>query len=283
MTWQLLTFISAFTLSGAVLLQRSLLSTYKVNVFGYAVFSQFLIAAVLFVPALALEFKLPNIENYIVESIVAIVAFGAGHILYAKALQLVEASRFSVLFATQAIWIMGFGIVLFGESLTIAQIVGTLFIFISVLLLSGYWQLWKVDKGTVYGLITAFIFAIAITSWSYVGRGTDGLSWTAVSFAGTAIVAFLLYPRSIILMKPFLPRKILVRFILLAIVYAIGSYAMLGAYTYGDFSTVTPLRQTSIIITVLMAFLFFKNERTNIKLKLTAALISFVGVILIVL
>jgi len=282
MSWEIYTFISAFTLSAAVLLQRSLLSTYKTNIYGYVVFSQFLIAVVLFIPAFAFGFTLPNIQNYLFEAFVAIAAFGSGHILYAKSLQLVEASRFSVLFATQAIWIMGFGIVLFGESLSLVQVVGTILIFLSVLLLSRGPTILKFDRGTVLGLITAFIFAIAITSWSYVGRQTDSLSWTAISFAGTALVAVMLYPKSLQHMKPFLSHEVLRRFVLLAVVYAIGSFTMLLAYQFGDFSTVTPLRQTSIIITVLFAFIFFKSERNNVKTKLSAALISFYGVLLIV-
>jgi drug/metabolite transporter (DMT)-like permease len=58
---------------------------------------------------------------------------------------------------------------------------------------------------------------------------------------------------------------------------------MLYAYQLGTFSVVTPLRQSAIIITTLLALLFFVNERIRMKAKLLAALMCFIGVVLIVL
>ena len=178
---------------------------------------------------------------------------------------------------------MLFGIVLFRESLAPLQVIGSILIFSSVTLLVKNIRSFKLDKGTGLGLLTGLLFGIAITCWSYVGRHTDGLSWAAISFIGTSLVAFLVYPKSIFKMKPLLTSKIIPKLILLGVLYAIGSLTMLFAYKEGTFSIVTPLRQTSIIITVLLALLLLKNERNRIRVKLLAALVCFIGVLLIVL
>lgn len=283
MTWQIFTVISVLALSSSVLLQKILLSKFKSDPYAYAVVFQGLVSVLLMFFALLVGFKLPGIETVIIPAIVSIVAFGLGHIVYAKTLQVVEASAFSVLFATQAIWIMLLGILLFSESLTVLQVIGAIIIFCSVGLLVKNIKVLRLDKGTLLGLLTGLLFGIAITAWSYVGRHTDGVSWAAISFVGTAIVAFLARPQSVKHMKHLFSAKVILSLIVLTIFYAIGSLAMLYAYKEGTFSVVTPLRQSSIIITTLLALLFISSERTRVKRKLIAAALCFIGVVMIVL
>lgn len=283
MTWQLLTAISVFSLSLSVLLQRILIHKDKTDPFAYAVVFQGIVGIILMAFALTRGFELPNITLYLLPAILSIAAFGLGHIFYAKTLQLVEASAFSVLFATQAVWIMLLGIVLFNESLAISQAFGALLIFSSVGLLVKNIRSLSIDKGTLLGLFTGVLFGVAITIWSYVGRHTDGLSWAAISFIGTSFVAFIAKPSTIHKMAPLITGKLLPKLLLLGILYAIGSLAMLFAYKEGAFTIVTPLRQTSIIITVLLALIFLPKERNRIALKLSAAAVCFLGVLFIVL
>lgn len=283
MTWQLFTIISVVALSFSVLLQRVLLSKDKIDPYAYVVVFQSLVGVLLLAVAIAVGFKLPNIDNLLVPAAVSAVAFGVGHIAYAKTLQVVEASAFSVLFATQAIWIMLFGIVLFNESLTALQIIGTVLIFGSVGILSKHARSFKLDKGTSLGLLTGLLFGIAITSWAYVGRHTDGLSWAAISFFGPALIAYCIRPKSSSKMPALFKAKIFPKLLVLAALYAVGSLAMLYAYQKGLFSIVTPLRQTSIIVTVLLALLFLSKERNHVRSKLLAAIVCFIGVIAIVL
>jgi drug/metabolite transporter (DMT)-like permease len=282
MTWQLYTIISVLALSSSVLLQKVLLSKFKSDPYAYAVVFQGLVGVLLMIFALLVGFKLPGIQDLIMPVIVSIVAFGLGHIVYAKTLQVVEASAFSVLFATQAIWIMLLGILLFNETLTILQIIGAIVIFCSVGLLVKNIKELKLDRGTLLGLLTGLLFGVAITAWSYVGRHTDGISWAAISFIGTSLVAFLARPQSAKHMSKLFRSKVLLSLGVLTVFYAIGSLTMLYAYKEGAFSIVTPLRQSSIIVTTLLALLFISTERNRIKRKLVAAALCFIGVLLIV-
>lgn len=282
MSWQLLTAISVFALSLSVLLQRVLISKDKVDPFAYAVVFQGIVGSILTVVSLFYGLKLPGIENYLLPALISVVAYGVGHIFYAKTLQHVEASAFSVLFATQAIWIMLLGVLVFHESLTALQIVGVCLIFASVILLVNRFDELSLDKGTWLGLLTGLLFGVAIVCWSYVGRHTDTLSWAAISFIATAIAAFFVRPKTYHSIPSLFTSKLLSRLLLLGVLYAIGSLAMLYAYKEGTFSVVTPLRQTSIIVTVLFALLFLKSERNRIVRKLVAAALCFGGVVLIV-
>jgi uncharacterized membrane protein len=69
---------------------------------------------------------------------------------------------------------------------------------------------------------------------------------------------------------------------LLSVFYAVGCVAMLYAYKLGTFTIVSPLRQTGIVLTVLLALAFLKAERTDVVKKIVAAIVCTLGVILIV-
>jgi transporter family protein len=281
MTWQLLTAISILSLSVSVILQRILLYKYKTDPFAYAVVFQGIVGLLLMGIALLVGFKLPGLQDVIILAVVSVIFYGIGHIMYAKTLQTVEASAFSVLFATQAIWIMLLGVIFLGERLTIFQIIGSILIFLGVgLLIRNGSAIFK-DKGTLLGLMTGLLFGIAIAAWSYVGRHTDTISWAAISFIGTAAVSLLIRPQSVRKMKPLMNPRVLMTLVVLAIFYGLGSLAMLFAYKSGSFAIISPLRQTSIIVTVLLALLFLPQERNRIRRKIMAALLCAIGVILI--
>lgn len=198
MSWQLLTAISVLGLSISIILQRILLHGNKLNPYAYAAVFQALVGVLLMIVALIAGFSLPNIMDVWVFVLISAVAYGIGHIVYAKTLQKVEASAFSVYFATHAIWMMLFGVLFFHEHLTWWQIAGSLLIFAGVLVLvKRPVQLLK-EQGAAYGLATGVLFGIAITSWAYVGRHTDTLSWAAVSFLLPVVVVFLVRPKTIV-------------------------------------------------------------------------------------
>jgi drug/metabolite transporter (DMT)-like permease len=281
MSWHFYTAVSVISLSLSVLLQRVLLHRDKINPYAYVVIFQAIVGALLMVPAIINGFGLPNITDVMAPAIVSILAFAAGHIAYAKTLQRVEASVFSVLFATQAIWIMLLGIFLFNESLKIVQIFGVALIFGSVLLLVEKWRTLRLDAGTSLGLFTGLLFGIAIISWSYVGRYTDGISWAAASFLGTGVVAYLVHPPKRQDVRKLLAIRRMPKLVLLGALYGLGSLMMLYAYRAGTFAEVTPIRQTSIIVTTLLAVLLLSGERNRVVAKMIAALLCFAGVILV--
>ena len=281
MTWQLFTLISVLSLSVSVLLQRTLLHKHKTDPFVYAIVFQAIVGILLLIPALLHGFTLAGLEHYLLPTIITVGCFGIGHIFYAKTLQRVEASGFSVLFATQAVWTMALGIILLHESITLIQLLGTVLIFASVAMLARNLRSIFADRGVVYGLITGLLFGVAVYFWSYVGRHVDGMSWAAISFVATSLVLLLVKPRTLWQLRPLLQPVVFGKLWLLGIFYGLGSLAMLFAYQLGTFAIVSPLRQTSIIVTVLLALLLLPAERNRIGRKLLAAALCTLGVALV--
>lgn len=283
MSWQLFTLISVLSLSLAVILQRILLSRHKAEPYAYAAIFQGLVGILLLAAACIHGFSLAGLGQYLFPVVISTLCFGVGNVLYAKTLQTVEASSFSVLFATQAIWTMLLGALLLGEHVSMLQIIGTGLILASSVLLAKNLRRIVHERGMILGLATGLLFGVAIYFWSYVGRYVDGLSWAAVSFIATGVVIVLLRPRLVTQLQPFFTGSMLSRMTVLGVVYGLGSITMLFAYQLGSFAAVSPLRQTSIIVTVLLALLLLPSERNHIARKLLAGAICTIGVLLIIL
>lgn len=282
MTWQLFTAISVLCLSISIVLQRVLIHKDKIDPVAYAVFFQGLVGGIVTIFALVQGFTLPHISSYLLPAIAAVGMFGAGHIVYAKTLQRVEASIFSIYFATHAIWIMLLGLLFFDERLTLLQAIGALLIFVSISLVVRSFRNFRADAGALLGLATGLLFGLALTCWSYVGRHTDTLSWVAVSFVAASLAALLFSPKAVGKMKSIFSQKVLPIMALLGLFYAFGSIALLEAYKTGTFSLVSPLRQTGVIVTGILALLLLRSERVGIPRKIIASVVCTVGVVLLV-
>ncbi len=280
--WQLALIVCIFLLSVAIILQRLIVHQGKSNPFAYAVVFQGLVGLILTAAALISGFDLSGVEQHWALAILCVVCFAIGHIVYALTLQRVEASLFSLLFATHAIWMMLVGVLLLGENLNWIQLLGALLIF-GAITLPVLSRSIKLDRrGLVYGLLSGLLMAVALSAWSYIGRSVDSLSWSAITFLIPAVLAYCIRPSSLSKLRHVVAGTNLPKMLLLAAVYAGGSLAMLVAYKYGEFAVVSPIRQTGIIVTVLLALILIPSERTHIGLKLVAAVICALGTVLLV-
>ncbi|OGL30446.1 hypothetical protein A3F37_01045 [Candidatus Saccharibacteria bacterium RIFCSPHIGHO2_12_FULL_41_12] len=280
MSWQFFIAISVITSSVAVLLQRLLLHRDKSNPYAYIVVFEGLVALFVGTYAVINGFVMPDFGKYWLAIIATCVLYGAGNVAYAKTLQRVEASIFSVLFATGAVWVMLMGIIFLDEVLSTSQIIGSVLIFISIAVLGYSKKSLKFSKGILFGLLTGLIYGVATALWAYVGRGSDVASWTAISFAGPSLVVLLAYPSSAPHIKSFLSGTKLIRMVLLGLFFSVASVSLLTAYNRGDVSAVAPINQTAIVITTLLAVIFLR-ERDHLPKKILSATICFIGALLI--
>lgn len=282
MNWQILVIISVLASSVLVILQRVLLRHQKTDPIAFVLFTQLINSAVMLIVALVVGFKLPDLSLLWFPILLTFVLYGGGHILYANTLKRVEASVFSTLLATSTVWVMVMGAIVFHEHINILQIMGAVLIFVSIgLLVERTSKLKpKLEKSVVMGLLMGVVFGVASAAWVYVGKQSDAVTWIALSALGPGLVVLLLRPKSVLKMRPLLTKSVLSKMLVLAASFGIANLAMLAAYKRGSITLIAPLLQTSIIVTVLIGIAFL-GERTKLWHKLAAAVVCFVGVLII--
>jgi uncharacterized membrane protein len=281
MPWQLLTGISIITLSVSVLLQRRLMHEDKSDPIAYAIVFQALVGIITLVYAVVFGFHSPDVGRYWLPILLTFLLYAAGTVAGAFTLQKIQASVYSVLFATNAIWVMAISLPLFHTKITPMQVIGVVLVFISMIFLIERGTKFKLDRGIVLGLVTGLIYGLATVAWVYVDKHADPASWSAMSFLGPALVVLLLRPGSVKKMAPFKQKNVFFRLLLLGTLYSVSALTILMAYKEGNASLIAPLQQASIVTTVLLAIVFL-HERNRLWRKVAATALCFLGVLLIV-
>lgn len=281
MSWLVFILISVTFSAFTRLIQRLLLGKGKIDPIAFSIVFQVLTGIILLLYAIISGFRFPDISKYWFPAITSIILFGIGNIALAKSLQKVEASVFTVLFATNVVWIMLFGVLIFGESISYWHIIGSALTFFSIYLLVERKGKFKFDSGIVYGLLCALCMGLAVLGWVYVGRRSDPISWNSITFLAPAAFNAMTNPRSLAKTKGILTKDTFPKLTLACVTFAISTLTLLYAYKYGELTQVAPISQTTIIITVILAIIFLK-ERENLIRKLMSAIICFCGVLLLV-
>lgn len=263
----------------AILLQRVILQRGKPDSGAFAGGFQLLVAAVLLPIALLHDIDFSGYSAVWLPVSISVACFGMGSVVYAKALKQTEAGVFTVIFASQAVWVALFGVVVLGELMRVNHIAGSALVFASIALLVKRFDNIRASRGLVLSLLTGFIYGIAVTASSYVGRHVDVLTWTFVSFALSGLASFAVSPRGVQRLHTVFRPATLPLLLVTALLYGLGSFTMTLAYRDGPFSLVAPLRQTATIFTTLLAFAFLRDERHDATRKVAAALLCCLGAI----
>lgn len=281
MSWQLLTAISVITFSVSMLLRRVLLSGVKPNPVAYSIIFQAVTGVLILLYAIANGFEMPDLGRYWLAALLTVALYAAGNILMTKALTNTEASIFSILFASSAIWTMLAGYLLLGDSLSPMQFVGVGLVFVSIFTLSERKRSFHIDKGLLLSLICAGVYGLASVGWIYVGRGSDPASWTAITFIAPALLLLTLRPKSLKRMNILLTKSILPKILLIAATMGITTVTGMQAYKIGNLNLVAALQQTNILVITLFGAIFLQ-ERSQLPQKILAAVICLAGVLLII-
>lgn len=283
MNWLAYTFISVACISFSMLIQRILMHRHKFSAPAFGSLSQFVVAAILLPVALLHGMSFAGFGSVLPLIVISSAAFGVGSIVYYKTLQVVEASVFSVLFATSSFWVMMIGVIVLHEHLSLLQLIGAILVFGSVALLMKHVRSFHLDRGMLLGLTTGLLYGIAVASSAYVGRKVDVPTWAFVSFLLGGLVSLCCMPSAVRMYPNMLQQQHLPIVLSFGGLYAAGNVALAYAYRLGPFSLVSPLRQTGVIVTTLLALALLHDERNDISRKIMAALLCTAGVVLLVL
>ncbi len=127
----------------------------------------------------------------------------------------------------------------------------------------------------------AACFGLGTVNDTYLLRFSDAVSYTSIAFLLPGILLLLFYPRSVKKFNSFLKPKIAQNMILLSLFWVISAIAFYLAIEKGALaSQISPISQSRIILTVLLAAIFLK-ERDNLPIKFIGAILTMIGVLMI--
>lgn len=290
MTWIVLITLSVLFGSVSALLQRLLVRDERAETYSYSVFTQLTSAVVCFLLALFLgRNSFPEISVILDSHVYLFILLSASlyalnAILCFKALQSIEVSKFSVLYATRAVVTIVVASVFLKEGLNAIQLIGSGMILFSILYLNtkSVKELFRFGKGEVFTLTAALAFGIATVSDKYIIEWFDFIPYLTLDFLLPAMILIAIKPKVVKEFRKLLTPKILPIILLFSILYALAALTFFGAmYASDNTSLVASIGQITTIATVILGIVVLK-ERKDLSKKLVAGIISVVGLILLI-
>lgn len=223
-----------------------------------------------------LHFKFLHILIFILVSLV----YSFSDLIFVKARHLEEISKVSVANQIGPIWALIAGIIFFQEPVFGRKILGVLLIIGANILL--FWNHKKITltKGVRLAFLGAFLSvnAALIDKFMVSNFISPAFYKTILGFSITSWI-FALMPRRIKRIKKEL-RLQKARFIFIGALGSISVFSLIKALQIGEASRIIPIFSFSNVLIVLGGIMFFK-ERTQLKKKFLAAILAFLGVILL--
>lgn len=282
MNWFAWAAFSVVTTAVANLLQRAIMRKNDSDAFGTAIIFQFATAILTGIFAMWNGFVLPPIGEYFWNFPAATLLWGLGSLSLFKANQLLESSEIAIISSLGVVVTIVSSLLFLGESFNIAKTVGTVLILSSIFLVTEKKEKFSFKKGTVYALVTALFYGLAVTNDAFILRTYDAVSYTSVISFLPGVLLLALRPRAITTFRRLKDMKFTKNMTSLAIFYSAQAVAYyLALHVGANASQLAPIYKSNIILTVLLAIVFLK-EKERITLKLFSAALVTAGVLLII-
>ena len=253
----------------------------KSNAHAYSIVFQIFGGLVVGLVAVLNGFVMPPITQFPVNFLLLAVLYGAGTLFIFNAFKYIEASEVTIITSTRSIITIVSAILLLGEAFDFKKAIGTLIILIAAYLVSRKKRALKMNKGVLYALAMAICYGLAITNDTFLLKYVDVFSFLTVAFLLPGFFLIAVKPKALFELSQFLKPKVFANMLVMTVFYAGGASLFYFAIINGtNASQITPISQSSVIVTVILAAIFL-NERDHLLKKVVSAILVTIGVLLI--
>ena len=191
-----------------------------------------------------------------------------------------EASTFSIIKQLSSVFMIFAGILFFKEEFILNKFIGAILIILSNVLIFYKKERTKPNKYVLLGILANLFYAIALFLDVNISESFNLPIYVAISLGLPTIL--------IALAERIKPKEIINEFkvgnksaiLLTAITWSYMILAQLRAYQLGNVSIVAPLCALTVILNVIVGYIFLK-EKDNLVRKIISAFLIILGIILI--
>lgn len=283
MNWQTLILINVFLYSLSVLLQRTVIKGKESDPWSFSIIFQFLVGILIWVYTyLAYKTNLNlTVPFYHPNLILMTLLWASANIFIYNALKVTEASTFTILFSTRALFTVLASSLFLKEFVSLIQFVGILLILLGVVIVSYSKSGIKLGRKEWLSLGAAMCVGFANVNDRAILKMLDVQTYSVISYLFPAFFLLLLRPRAIKKFKSLLDFTKARNTLLLGILWVGFSLTFNSALKIApSASQVSAIGLTSVIVVVVLSILILK-EKDNVPRKIIGALVSFVGLFMV--
>ena len=283
MPWQVFILLSIPFYSVATLLQRILLKEDKSDPVAYTVFFLIMVTAVYLVfgfltKQIAYTDPRPFFLNFLLTSFL----YGIGTVLLFKGLKSIEASEYTIVYASRILFTIISSSLIIHEGLKGLQIFGVVLILAAILAIFLRRKKFEFKKGHLFILLGSMCFGLEVVNDRIILHSFDVYLFLFFATLGPAIMILILYPKTIFKLGSFLKKSFLIRQGFISLIYGLGAISYFYALkTTTSSSLVASLNQLQTVLTVLLAMIFL-HETKHTGRKILGAILSFIGAVILI-
>lgn len=264
-----------------MILQRSLLKKENSDPIAYSIVLNSVTGLILAAFAIANHEQIPNLVPLLPGLMIMTLLYSIGTIYIYKSLKLLDASEFTVIFALRSIFTMIGASIFLLERVSIFQIFGTLFVFGGIAFINWKNRKFHFSKGTIFAIIASAAIGLAFVNDAFLMDDFNVSTYLAIAFIVPSLAIYLGNMKKTQSCLALLALRSFPKLFVTSIFYAISALCIFSAYKVGqNASQIAPLSQTSVILIVILSYIFLK-ERGNVIKKIVGTALVFVGVLLL--
>lgn len=215
-------------------------------------------------------------------SLVSGILYAAGTVCFFKAIKVIEASLMTILTGFGAIVTIVAAFLFIGERLSAIQIFGAVLILVAIVTVNYQNKsTFRFSRGVVYSLLGTSAYGLAVTTDAYILRTYSAISYTPVISFIPALLLFITNFSKTGYMIKYLKSKLNRNLIIYSLLYSIQAVTYYLALEKGALaSQMNTFFKSEIILTMVLATIFLR-ERKDVGIKIVAAMLTTIGVMLI--
>lgn len=226
------------------------------------------------------EMKFPTDIRVYISLGLAIVFYAITDRLNTTVRKEIEASTFSILKQISTVFMIVAGIIFFKEQFLWNKIMGAILIIFSNILIFYKKGKFKFDKYVLLGVLSNLSFSIAMFLDVSISDNFNLPIYVAITLIVPAILIFIFDRIKFSEIKTELKNGNKKAMIITSITWGLSIFSQLRAYQLGNVTTIAPLCALTVILNVLVGYLFLKEKDSLLK-KIFAAILVIISVILI--
>lgn len=226
------------------------------------------------------EFKFPNSISVYIMLGLSIIFYGISDRMNTTVRSGIEASTYSMLKQLSTTFMIFAGLIFFKEEFILTKFIGAMLIIFSNLLIFYKKGKFEFNRYILLGILSNIAYTVALFLDVNISDNFNLPFYVALTLIVPALL-IMIFER----IKPSQIKKEVVNgnkkaIIITALSWGIMIVSQLRAYQLGNVTVVAPLCALTVILNVVVGYLFLK-ERDNLLRKIIAAILIIISVILI--
>ncbi|HOZ03002.1 MAG TPA: EamA family transporter [Candidatus Woesebacteria bacterium] len=237
------------------------------------------VSSIIFIPFFALNF--PSEMKWYLLLLGACLFYATSDRLQTTARKHLQVSVVTIINQLQTVFLIIYGWTIFHDEFSFSKLIGALLIISANLLLNLKENRLQINKYVGLAVIATFVFSIALSVDIGISSQFNLPIYVLITLALPALIISFAEKVTLQNISQELSSSTRKYYLLTGISWALTIIFALRSFQLGEVTTIVPLQATSVMLNVIVAYIFLK-ERSEIEKKLFAALMVMAGIYLTV-